>query len=37
MKKKSKSFAFSEISPIFAETILEKKSDNAHFDIMHDL
>ena len=36
MKKVSKNFAVSEIFPIFAPAILEKKSGYAHFDILHD-
>ena len=36
MKKVSNCFAVSEIFPIFAPAILEKKSGNAHFDILHD-
>ena len=36
MKKVSKYFAVSVISPIFAPAILEKTSGNALFDILHD-
>ena len=36
MKKVHKCFAVSEIIPIFATAILEKASDKAHFDILHD-
>ena len=36
MKKVSKYFVVSEIFPIFAPAILEKKSGNALFDILQD-
>ena len=36
MKKVSKYFVVSNIFPIFAPAILEKKGGNAHFDILHD-
>ena len=36
MQKVSNCFAVSEIFPIFAPAILEKTSDNALFDILHD-
>ena len=36
MKKVSKYFGVSDFFPIFAPAILEKKSGNAHFDILHD-
>ena len=36
MKKVGKCFADSKIFPIFAPEILEKTSDNALFDILHD-
>ena len=36
MKKVRKYFADSKIIPIFATAILENRSGNAHFDILHD-
>lgn len=36
MKKVSKCFVVSEIFPIFALAILEKRSGNTLFDILHD-
>ena len=36
MRKVSNCFADSKIFPIFAPAILEKTSDNALFDILHD-
>ena len=36
MKKVSNCFADSKIIPIFATAILENRSGNAHFDILHD-
>lgn len=36
MKKVSICFADSKLFPIFATAILENRSDNAHFDILHD-
>ena len=36
MKKVSNCFADSKIIPIFATEILENRSGNAHFDILHD-
>lgn len=36
MKKERKNFVVSELFPIFAPAIIEKSSDNAHFDILHD-
>lgn len=35
MKKVSNCFADSKLFPIFATTILENRSGNAHFDIFH--
>ena len=36
MKKVSNCFGYSKLFPIFAPAILENRSDNAHFDILHD-
>ena len=36
MKKVSNCFANSKLFPIFAPAILENRSDNAYFDILHD-
>lgn len=36
MKKVSYCFADSKLFPIFAPAIIENRSGNAHFDILHD-